>query len=80
MEKNYSILDVTLHTGRTHQIRAHLAHIGYPILGDGKYGNNQINKQFGYKTQQLCSYILKFNFTTDAGILNYLNKKCIKLN
>lgn len=74
-KEHFSILDVTLHTGKTHQIRAHLAHIGHPILGDGKYGNNQINKQFGYKTQQLCSNKLKFNFSTDAGILNYLNKK-----
>lgn len=75
IEENYSVLDVLLHTGKTHQIRAHLAHIGYPILGDGKYGNNQVNKRFGYKTQQLCSYSLKFNFTTDSGILDYLNKK-----
>ena len=78
-KENYSILDVTLHTGKTHQIRAHLAHIGHPILGDGKYGNNQINKQFGFKTQQLCSNKLKFNFSTDAGILNYLNQKEIAL-
>ncbi len=78
-EKNYSILDVCLHTGKTHQIRAHLAHIGHPILGDGKYGNNQINKKFGYKTQQLCSYSLTFNFITDAGMLNYLNGKTIKM-
>jgi len=79
IKENYSVLDVTLHTGRTHQIRAHLAYIGYPILGDGKYGNNQVNKRFGYKKQQLCSYSLKFNFTTDAGILNYLNGKEIRL-
>lgn len=79
VKENYSILDVCLYTGKTHQIRAHLAHIGHPILGDGKYGNNQINKQFGYKTQQLCSYILKFNFKEDSGILNYLNGKEIKL-
>lgn len=79
IKENYSVLDVTLHTGKTHQIRAHLAYIGYPILGDGKYGNNQINKKFGYKTQQLCSHSLKFSFTTDAGILNYLNGKEIKL-
>lgn len=74
-KENYSILDITLHTGKTHQIRAHLAHIGHPILGDGKYGNNQVNKQFGYKTQQLQSYKLKFNFETDSGILYYLNGK-----
>lgn len=77
--QNYSILDINLHTGKTHQIRAHLAHIGFPIIGDGKYGINEINKKFGYKTQQLCSYFLKFNFKTDAGLLNYLNGKIIKL-
>lgn len=79
IKENYSVLDVTLHTGKTHQIRAHLAHIGYPILGDGKYGNNQINKKFGFKTQQLCSCSLKFCFTTDAGDLNYLNELEIRL-
>ena len=70
---NYSILDVKLHTGRTHQIRAHLAHIGYPIIGDGKYGVNKINNEFKVYTQQLVSYKLKFNFTSNSGILNYLN-------
>ena len=75
VKENYSVLDVTLHTGRTHQIRAHLAHIGHPILGDGKYGINQVNKKFGFKTQQLCSYSLKFNFCSDASILNYLYSK-----
>ena len=59
---NISTLDIILHTGKTHQIRAHLAHIGHPILGDGKYGINKINKQFGYKTQELYSYSLKGSF------------------
>lgn len=79
IKENYSILDVQLHTGKTHQIRAHLAHIGYPIIGDGKYGINKINKQFGFKTQQLSSYCIKFNFKTDAGILNYLKDNQISL-
>jgi len=78
-ENNTSILEVKLHTGKTHQIRAHLAHIGYPIVGDGKYGNNDINKKFKKKTQELCSYKLIFNFKTDSGILNYLNGKEIYL-
>lgn len=76
---NISLLDVTLHTGKTHQIRAHLAHISLPIIGDGKYGINEINKKFKSKTQKLSAYKLIFNFKTDSGILNYLNKKIIKI-
>lgn len=72
-KNNTSVLDIKLETGRTHQIRAHLAHIGHPIIGDGKYGINQINKKFGFKTQQLTSYCLKFSFTSNSGILEYLN-------
>ena len=74
-KNNTSILDIKLHTGRTHQIRAHLSFIGHPIIGDGKYGSNEINKKFKVKTQKLYAYKLKFNFNTDSGILNYLNGK-----
>ena len=78
-KSNISYLDVNLHTGKTHQIRAHLAHIGHPIIGDGKYGKNDINKKFAKKNQDLYSYSLKFNFSTDSNILNYLNRKVIEL-
>lgn len=65
---DFSLVEIELLTGRTHQIRAHLASIGNPLLGDGKYG-----KVHGRYKQELYSYKLKFDFKTDAGILNYLN-------
>ena len=70
-----SLVEADLLTGRTHQIRAHLAYIGHPLLGDGKYGKNEINRKYGFKYQALYSYKLTFRFTTDSGILEYLNGK-----
>ena len=67
-----SLVECRLHTGRTHQIRVQMAHAGWPLLGDGKYGSERFNKGFEEKGQALYSYKLVFAFPTDAGLLNYL--------
>ena len=77
---NLSLVEVELLTGRTHQIRAQMASIGCPLLGDGKYGKNAADKQMGYKHQALYSYRLRFSFTEEAGLLDYLNGKEFEVN
>ena len=77
-KKGFSLLEVELLTGRTHQIRAHMASIGHPLAGDGKYGKNAVNKKIGFPYQALYSYYLGFTFTSDAGMLDYLKGRVFK--
>ena len=74
-----ALLECRLITGRTHQIRAQLAHMGYPVLGDVKYGNKQYNEHYNEFHQLLCSYKITFSFTSDSGSLSYLNGKSFQV-
>ncbi len=73
-----SKLEIELVTGRTHQIRAHLASIGHPVIGDGKYGSNAVNRPLGARYQALWAYKLEFDFT-EAGKLNYLKGRSFEV-
>lgn len=77
----FSLVEVELLTGRTHQIRAHFAHIGHPLLGDGKYGFQKDSQGSGFSHQALCAYKLQFDFSedSDAGCLKYLNGRCFEI-
>ncbi len=63
-----TLLEVELFTGKTHQIRAHLAHIGHPIIGDGKYGTNEINGEFKEKRQRLTACKIQFHFDKNSPL------------
>lgn len=75
-----SLVEVDLLTGRTHQIRAHMSSIGHPLLGDTKYGYKRKNDNDFYKYQALYAYKITFNFTSDAGYIEYLNGKSFEVN
>jgi len=78
-DKNFSMLSVKIHTGKTHQIRAQLSAISHPIIGDPKYGKNEINKKFKIYKQLLFAVKYSFNFESDSS-LAYLNKDSYFLN
>ena len=76
----FALCRIGLITGRTHQIRAHLAYLGHPVLGDIKYGNHKMNERTGLKTQALCAQRLTFGRISEENTLQYLSGRVIKLN
>lgn len=74
-----SLVECELLTGRTHQIRVSMAEIGCPLLGDGKYGQGEMNRRYHEQKQCLWSYQLSFDFETDAGVLEYLRGKVFRV-
>lgn len=69
----YSLVKIRLHSGKTHQIRAHMAFAGHPIVGDEKYGDEALNEKYGVKRQILVAKSLSFGF---CGALRYLRGRC----
>ena len=76
----FTLCRIGLITGRTHQIRAHLAYLNHPVLGDIKYGNRKMNERTGLKTQALCAQRLTFGRIPQDNTLYYLSGKVIKLD
>ncbi len=73
-EHDLTLLEVTLVTGRTHQIRAHMEYAGHPLLGEGKYGNNRADRKLGFRGQALYSYRVSFEFSEQSP-LAYADKR-----
>ena len=73
-----ALVEINLHTGRTHQIRAHFAYIGCPVLGDEKYGDEVLNRKYGVRRQ--CLVAKKLQFKNLAGGIGYLNGFAVQSN
>ena len=69
-DRNVTLCEIKLGTGRTHQIRAHMAHLGYPVAGDGKYGKNSDNKKAGFRYQALwaSTLLIDKDIASDLGV------------
>lgn len=76
----FTLCRIGLLTGRTHQIRSHLAFLGHPVLGDIKYGNRAMNERTGFKTQALCAQRLTFGRIPESNSLHRLSGRVIKLS
>ncbi len=74
-ERDLSLLEVELLTGRTHQIRAHMAYAGYPLLGEGKYAHNKEDRKSGYSYQALYSWKLAFEGLEDTPLANLMGRE-----
>ena len=70
-----ALLEIDLVTGRTHQIRAQMAHIGHPLLGEGKYANNRADRAEGYKYQALYAYRIRFDFVGNDALAYLAGKE-----
>lgn len=78
--RDLSLVEIELVTGRTHQIRVSFAHIGHPLLGDGKYAVNKKDRDMGYKSQALCAYSVKFVGCKNFDTLGYLDGLTVTAN
>lgn len=80
--KGYTLLEVELLTGRTHQIRVHMAYINHPVVGDSKYGDYELNKEieskYGFKNQFLEAHQLDFHKLNNP--LKYLSGRSFKIS
>lgn len=78
--RGLSLVECKLITGRMHQLRAQMAHMGTPILGDMTYGDKQENRRHGQEHQLLFAYKAVLHFPPDAKTLDYLDGKtvCVK--